>query len=222
MFKQGLICTALLTSVFAGAVNAQEPGMEVLAASAALARQISPFPLQLDWTVDGPINLEETAMGVPSHQPNNTFVGQAVLTSIVNWLTGNFDLPASSEHPRVELTPAPQLTAMRHSPSQLEFAIIDQPMSKRQVLSAYDSANKTIYLPDGWTGRTPEEQSLLVHEMVHHLQNLAGRKYECPQEREKLAYVAQERWLSPSGRDLKDGFGIDPLTLLLRTECHVP
>jgi hypothetical protein len=31
--------------------------------------------------------------------------------------------------------------------------------------------------------------------MVHHLQTVGGLKFACPQEREELAYKAQERWL---------------------------
>jgi len=58
-----------------------------------------------------------------------------------------------------------------------------------------------------------------VHEMVHHLQNIAGLKYECPQAREKLAYVAQNQWLAQSGRNLIDEFKLDALTVLVRTNC---
>jgi len=56
--------------------------------------------------------------------------------------------------------------------------------------------------------------------MVHHLQNLAGIKYACPQERERLAYEVQERWLGLFGRDLLRDFEIDPFTLLVSTQCH--
>src|SRR5260221_11569978 len=35
---------------------------------------------------------------------------------------------------------------------------------------------------NGGKGRTPAELSILVHEMVHHFQNVLGLKHECPQE----------------------------------------
>ena len=58
--------------------------------------------------------------------------------------------------------------------------------------------------------------------MVYHLQNLAGLKYECPQARARLAYDAQARWLSQTGRTLESEFGIDTGTLLLSTDCYIP
>jgi hypothetical protein len=58
-----------------------------------------------------------------------------------------------------------------------------------------------------------------VHELVHHLQNLDKRSYNCPQLREKLAYEAQEKWLGLFGRSLESEFGIDAMTLLVGTAC---
>jgi hypothetical protein len=83
----------------------------------------------------------------------------------------------------------------------------------------YDDATRTIYLPAGWTGETPAELSVLVHEMVHHLQNVAGLRYECAAARERPAHVAQDRWLALFGRSLVDEFALDSMTLLVRTAC---
>ena len=55
--------------------------------------------------------------------------------------------------------------------------------------------------------------------MVHHLQNAAGLKYECPQAREQQAYAAQQRWLGLFGSDLRKEFELDAMTLLVRTRC---
>jgi len=92
---------------------------------------------------------------------------------------------------------------------------------QRQVISLYNVPMKTIYLLPGWTGRTPAELSMLVHELVHHLQNVGHIAYACPQERETLAYEAQEKWLSLFGRDLLRDFKIDPFTLLMNTKCLI-
>ncbi len=40
----------------------------------------------------------------------------------------------------------------------------------RDVVGVYNDESKTIYLSDKWKGRTPAELSILVHEIVHHLQ----------------------------------------------------
>ena len=88
------------------------------------------------------------------------------------------------------------------------------------VVAVYVDATSTIYLPKGWRGETAAELSVLVHEMVHHLQSRGQLKFECPRAREKLAYEAQERWLNLFGRDLLRDFEIDPFTRLVLTSCY--
>jgi hypothetical protein len=78
---------------------------------------------------------------------------------------------------------------------------------------------QTIYLAEGWSGGTAAGLSILVHEMVHHFQNVLGVKHECPQEREKLAYKAQDRWLSLFGHTLETDFELDGFSLLAKTGC---
>ena len=46
-----------------------------------------------------------------------------------------------------------------------------------------------------------------------------GSKYECPQEREKLAYIAQNRWLTLFGHSLESDFHMDAFSLLVKTQC---
>ena len=150
----------------------------------------------------------------------------ALLTAIVMWLSTNFDLPPAYDPPRVEFVHATKIAALRYEgllpDRRPEIAPINDqasPPAQREVVAVYHYATRTIYLPDGWTGRTPAELSVLVHEVVHHLQSLAGIKYECPQAREKLAYAAQEKWLGLFGRDLARDFEVDPFTLLVSTRC---
>lgn len=133
---------------------------------------------------------------------------KALLTTIVLWLTANFELPAADQHPRIELSTPETIAALRHQGSP-----------GNEVVAAYVDRTRTIYLPREWTGGTPGELSVLVHEMVHHLQNMGGMKYHCPQEREKLAFTAQQRWLGMFGSNLFDVFGINEMTLLVRTQC---
>jgi hypothetical protein len=153
----------------------------------------------------------------------------ALLTVIVTWLAINFNLPASYEHPRVELAAPAKIAAILYrrlgagSPPSGSAEITSQMLSQvRDVVALYDDTNRTILLHQGWTGTEPAEISVLVHEMVHHLQNMAQLKYECPQAREKPAYEAQGAWLSLFGRNLFDEFQTDWITLKLRTTCGMP
>jgi hypothetical protein len=79
-----------------------------------------------------------------------------------------------------------------------------------------------IHLAAGWTGQTPEEVSLLVHEMVHHFQSRGGARFACRAEREREAYAVQDRWLGLFGSSLATSFGLEPLFLLVATTCMLP
>lgn len=147
----------------------------------------------------------------------------ALLTTIVLWLSTNFGFPASYDHPIVKFAPETKIVELRYQGLagwQLPTGTVPSGLpGQRVTVSVYDDATKTIYLPEDWTGDTPADLSILVHEMVHHLQNVGKLKFECPQEREQLAYKAQEQWLGLFGRDLLRDFEIDPFTLLVSTKC---
>jgi hypothetical protein len=133
----------------------------------------------------------------------------ASAASLMSWISDNFDLAAPGGAARIERASSARLAAVAYNGFQ----------QRRHVLGVYEDATRTVFLPEQWTGSSPEEQSVLVHQLVHHLQNLAGNTFQCAEEREKLAYAAQERWLGLFGRNLADAFGIDATTLLLSTEC---
>jgi hypothetical protein len=151
----------------------------------------------------------------------------ALLTAIVIWISANYALPASLNHPRIERVASVEMAGLRYKGllSALQrktIALQDQESSfekRRDVVALYNDQTRTIYLSDKWAGTTPAELSVLVHEMVHHLQNEAGISYECPAEREKLAYEAQDNWLRLFGRNLEQEFEINGLALLVSTSC---
>lgn len=144
--------------------------------------------------------------------------------TIVTWLSADFSLPENYQHPRIEIVSPMQMAAVRYRglSAFLQARVVsdEQWLEKmRDTVALYEDNSRTIYLREGWTGATPTETSVLVHEMVHHLQNLAGEKFECTQAREKSAYAAQKKWLEKAGLDFFREFETDPVTLMLRTAC---
>lgn len=150
-----------------------------------------------------------------------------LVTMIVLWLSANFDLVATNQYPMVKVVSPTEILFLRHGArtpeKQREVLALSRnagpPGKRREVVAIYDDAAKTTLLPEGWSGSTPAELSVLVHEVVHHLQKVSGLKYECPAAREVLAYAAQERWLGLFGRSLLSEFDIDPFTLKVSTSC---
>ena len=136
---------------------------------------------------------------------------EALLSALVTWLSINFGLPQNYDHPTIELVPTAQIADIHYGSTNSR--------TRRKVVAAYDAATGTIFLSDTWTGRTPADLSVLVHELVHHLQNVADLRFECPQSREELAYLAQEQWLHQFGSSLFAEFDLDRMTLKLTTQC---
>lgn len=141
-----------------------------------------------------------------------------LLKALIAWASAETGLPSTNHLPRVVLVTREDLETLRYAlaapGSQVES--LDQ---SDEVMSFYNTIERKILLQVGWSGRTPAESSILVHEMVHHLQTEAGIKFDCPEEREALAYEAQQKWLGKFGTSLAQEFGIDKLTLLVRTHC---
>ncbi|WP_211217817.1 DUF6647 family protein [Fodinicurvata sediminis] len=135
----------------------------------------------------------------------------SLLDTITLWLAANFELPSSPEPPALVTVPASVLVEIRYGSAGS--------VSPGDVMALYDDTSRTIYLTEGWTGSTPAQLSILVHEMVHHLQSSSDMRFACPGERELLAYRAQGAWLELFGLNLETAFGIDPATLLVATVC---
>jgi hypothetical protein len=147
-----------------------------------------------------------------------------LMASIMTGLSADFALPENYQHPRIEIVSPVQMAAVRYrglgATLQARVVSDEQWLEKmRDTVALYEDNSRTIYLREGWTGATAAEISVLVHEMVHHLQNLRGEKFECAQTREKPAYAAQIKWLEAAGLDFFREFETDPITLMLRTVC---
>jgi len=143
----------------------------------------------------------------------------ALLTAIVVWLSANVPTSANFNHPHIEFASQARMIEMRlhgtHSAAQSTVEVGQAP----DVVAVYDDERHTIFLPEGWTGTTAAELSVLVHEMVHHLQNVNGQKFECPAAREKPAYLAQDQWLKQFGHNLEDDFSVDMFTIVIKSAC---
>jgi hypothetical protein len=215
MFHQIAFCAALVTLAMVGSSFAQPVEK----------RNDVPMPPVIEWPqqiTEGTATSNLAVLKRGESLRHSTRPTQELLTEIARWLSINFALTAANDLPRVDLVPAAKIAALRYrglAGWQMEQgAVPDQP-GQREVVSTYDDAKTTIYMREDWTGRTPAELSILVHEMVHHLQNVGKMKFACPQEREQLAYEAQQRWLSLHGGDLLRDFELDPLFVLVATNC---
>ena len=166
----------------------------------------------------------EVVVGQSVLEANTGLPQRALVAAIGHWVSSNFDLPLVPEQPNLALVPVERMLAMRKRaamPGHPTETSWELHASARQpdIVALYDDRSSTIYLPEDWSGATPAELSMLVHELVHHIQNQAGLSFECPEAREKQAFAAQELWLAQFGTNLTAEFGIDTFTLFVRTSC---
>jgi hypothetical protein len=151
----------------------------------------------------------------------------SLLAMIALWLSFNFGLPAILEPPKVEVVSAQEILFKRYKAftPQAQRTLLttvgsnDTDGKSRKAVAIYDEQTGTIFLTEGWNSKNPTDLSVLVHEMVHHVQRKGGLRYECPAAQEEAAYAAQNKWLNMFGRNLLDEFDLDAFTLRVSTSC---
>ena len=154
--------------------------------------------------------------GHASGQEGKVVSGPAAV-AIAAWVSEATGLPMPGNMPEIRLAAAKDMPRLMGAaePSSTSAGFPD-------IIAFYNTESRTIYLPNDWTGSTPSELSVLVHEMVHHAQAEAGRRFACPAERERQAFDAQTRWLALFSSDLSQEFGINRMFLLVATTCGMP
>ncbi len=87
------------------------------------------------------------------------------------------------------------------------------------VYAHYNIDARLMTLPVTWSSTNPEDLSILIHEMVHHLQAEkwpGGKDAPCHGDREAAAYEAQRLFLESLGIV----WDMDPMTLVMLTQCE--
>ena len=163
----------------------------------------------------------EISLGVAERKLEDLLT-PALFTAVETWLAMQFNLPMPDSHPHIKTMPSERIVSLRYGSLLSNVASERAAQIKsiaRDTVAIYVDFERVIYLSDRWTDGEIAYLSVLVHEMVHHMQNLAGLKYACSQEREKLAYTAQEQWLGLFGHSLEQDFSLDAFSLFPKTRC---
>ena len=128
------------------------------------------------------------------------------LAELWDWVRGELGLEADLSPPQVCRVDADVMQSLR-------------PGTALDAVALYDGDRRRILLRTHWDPADVIDQSIIVHEIVHHAQKLSGRRLSCPSAGEAEAYDLQAKWLNASGMDLKTAFGIDALTRLVLVNC---
>lgn len=104
--------------------------------------------------------------------------------------------PAMAQE-RTDIMPRVIVTSQEH----LNFLMGLKPDAGDRIGAVYGEG--VIYLSQGWTVRSLEDLSILLHEFVHHLQFIGALDYQCRQAAERPAYDAQIAFLEAHGETLE-------------------
>jgi hypothetical protein len=126
--------------------------------------------------------------GPASANPQDDFARR--VAELVDWIAARSDYSPHLRQPP---------TFVFLSPDRIRHAFSGSAMGYRSETSSVRAAqtNGTIYLPETFTlGR---DDYMLVHELVHHLQDESGKQFECLAAREREAYVLQMKFVQQHG-----------------------
>jgi hypothetical protein len=107
------------------------------------------------------------------------------------------------------------------SPQQMAQLAYGSCQPTLPVTALYDRKTHTVYLDKGWQPDDLRNQSILLHELVHHVQESHQFPYPCMAAREGAAYSLQVKWLREHG--VADPFSllnINEITILLASACR--
>jgi hypothetical protein len=180
-----------------------------------------------DDTTHGRIRIPGTDydLAIGGRVPPSVGPDPKLVHAIAVWLAREFALSPIDHDPTIRVVSSEVLTSLRYrgvfpTDTGNQDAVNGKRSADGNIVAVYSDRDETIYLSEGWGASvTPTGVSVLVHEMVHHLQHVLGLRHECPQHREQLAYEAQERWLGLFGHSLETDFKLDGFSLLGKTRC---
>ena len=109
-----------------------------------------------------------------------------IITALMIWLGANTPFDTNHDIPKVIFLPQEQMEKMFYKGKD------EMPNTLHGL---YDKESDTIILPDTWDRRNPWDMGILLHEMVHYLQDQNGMKFSCTAEMERDAWPPQQKYL---------------------------
>jgi len=108
-----------------------------------------------------------------------------ILIALMIWIGANTDYKTDVPLPVVEFK------------TQVEMESLYYGERKREgdLYGFYNLKKNVIILPDTWDGTRPFDLGLLVHEMIHYLQDVNEIQFQCVAEMEADAWPLQKQYL---------------------------
>ena len=109
-----------------------------------------------------------------------------ILTALMIWLGAN--TPFQTDHPLPTV-----IFLSQEKMEQMFYG--DNEYEPDSLHGMYNKEESTIILSDDWNRNDPWDLSVLVHEMVHYLQDQNNMVFPCNAEMEKMSWPIQQFYL---------------------------
>ena len=133
-----------------------------------------------------------------------------LIVALLAWIAGETGV-VMPPAPAVELLPKEQMS---------EHAFGRSWRAGDDIRAFYDADRSTVYLLDNWKSADLRSRSVLVHELVHHVQFFNRLSFECSATRERQAYELTAKWLRLQG--VADPYAVmdtDEYTITAMSAC---
>jgi hypothetical protein len=134
----------------------------------------------------------------------------ALIASLLAWIVSQIGLTVP-DLPKVKMVSRTEMVARfygRAKPNELTLEAL------------YSRSEHTIYFPQGWQPDDLRERSVLVHELVHHVQTVDHLDFPCAAAYEGQAFDLQLAWLRQQGvMDPYKLLGVDEFTIRVVSAC---
>ena len=101
-----------------------------------------------------------------------------ILTALMIWLGANTGLDTNHDIPKVLFLSQEKMEKL--------YYVDERDQRPNELHGLYDTNTNTIVLPDTWDRRKAWDLGVLIHEMVHYLQDMNEMKFACSREMEKI------------------------------------
>jgi len=131
-----------------------------------------------------------------------------IITALMIWLGANTHFNTNHDIPTVIFLPQDQLNTMYFK---------DHHDHTSTLHGLYNKDIDTIFLPDTWDRRSAWDMGVLLHEIIHYLQDVNGVEFLCDQQMERDAWPIQQNYLK---QEHNYDWNYDELWYFLISSCN--
>ena len=110
-----------------------------------------------------------------------------LIVSLLLFIAAETDYKTNFPHPEILFLPQDQLESKYNADEGTD--------ASNDLYGFYDIKNDVIYLRDSWNIHDPFDKSVLLHELIHYIQDKNNAKFNCIQEMEAESWPLQEKYL---------------------------